>query len=198
MSTRMRRPRTTGGVMIKAGRFIVNVTIFLILSASIILAPISSGIAAAPPVTAEPASPISTDPLFASSFKDFNRKMQPLDQYKGKLVVVYFWATWCAPCRAEVPQLIALHEKYKAKDAVVVGIAIDQADKVEKFAKEFGINYPLLVGGNEAIDLSKKLGNRIGGLPFTVIIDRQGNVIAKVLGETPKGKLEGILKPLLG
>ena len=186
-------------MMIRAGRFIVKVaTILTLTSASLVLAPISSGIAAAPPATVESSSPISTDPLFSSSFKDFNRKMQPLDQYKGKLIVVYFWATGCAPCRAEVPELIALHEKYKSRDAVVVGIAVDQADKVEKFAKELGINYPLLVGGNEAIDLSKKLGNRIGGLPFTVIIDRQGNVVAKVLGETPKGKLEGILKPLLG
>ena len=183
--------------MIKTLRFVPKVVIGLAMAASLAWLPVAA--AATPePQAAEPPQAISTGPLFAASFKDFNRKMQPLEQYKGKLVVVYFWATWCAPCRAEVPELIALHEKYKAKNMVVVGIAIDQADKVEKFAKEFGISYPLLVGGNEALELSKKLGNRIGGLPFTVIIDHQGKVIAKVLGETPKGKLEGILKPLVG
>ena len=75
---------------------------------------------------------------------------------------------------------------------------MDQADKVEKFVKEFAIPYPMMIGGNEAIDLSKQLGNKIGGLPFVAIIDKQGNLVAKVLGETPKGKLDSIVKPLLG
>ena len=185
--------------MVNAGRLISKTVVAFFLVAGQALIPASFSVAATPQATAsETPSAISTAPLFSSSFKDFNRKMQPLGQYKGKLVVVYFWATWCASCRTEVAELIALHEKYKAKDVVVIGIAVDQADKVEKFVKEFAIPYPMMIGGNEAIDLSKQLGNKIGGLPFVAIIDKQGNLVAKVLGETPKGKLDSIVKPLLG
>ena len=102
--------------MVNAGRLISKTVVAFFLVAGQALIPASFSVAATPQATAsETPSAISTAPLFSSSFKDFNRKMQPLGQYKGKLVVVYFWATWCASCRAEVPELIALHEKYKAK-----------------------------------------------------------------------------------
>ncbi len=135
--------------------------------------------------------------LFDSKFKDFKWEMQPVAQWKGKPMVVYFWATWCKPCLKEVPELIKLYDEYRAKGVVVLGIAVDNADKVQAFMKERNVNYPVLVGGNEAIDLSKKLGNKIGGLPFTLIVDKQGNVVKTYLGEVTKANLEEMLKPFL-
>lgn len=140
----------------------------------------------------------STAPLYASSFKDFDRRMQPLSQYEGKTLVLYFWATWCKSCVAEVPELKSVFAKYKSKNAAVVGIAVDNADKVQKFVKDHGIEYPMYVGGNEALELSRQLGNSVKGLPFVVIVDAKGRIVERILGETPKGKLEGVLKPLLG
>jgi thiol-disulfide isomerase/thioredoxin len=148
---------------------------------------------------ATPATPqaVSAEPIFASSFKDFNRKLQPLEQWRGKVTLVYFWATWCKPCRTEVPALIALYSKYRERDLAVVGIAIDQTDRVREFAEEYEINYDVLIGGNDALDLSRKMGNGIGGLPFLVVIDRQGNVAATELGQLTEDRLEQIVAPLL-
>jgi len=144
------------------------------------------------------AGPAPAASLYAASFKDFDRKMQPLAQYQGKTMVLYFWATWCKSCVAEVPELKSVHMKYRDRNTAVVGIAVDNADKVQKFVKDHGIEYPMYIGGNEAIDLSKKLGNTVGGLPFVVFVDAKGNIIDRILGETPKGKLESVLKAHLG
>lgn len=133
------------------------------------------------------------DGFFAASFKQFDRQSHPLNQYKGKTVVAYFWATWCKSCLKEVPQLIALQNQYKGKNVQFIGIAIDNADKVEKFVKENGIPYPVLIGGDDALALSKKLGNLVAGLPFMVVIDKNGALAGKLLGELPEGKLEALL-----
>ena len=150
------------------------------------------------PINSAAADPVSADPVYAASFKDFNRNMQPLSQWKGKTLLVYFWATWCKPCLSEIPQLVSLYDTYRSKNVVIVGVAIDQADKVEKFTKEHRITYPIVYGGNEAVELSKKMGNKVGGLPFMIVIDAKGQVVETILGETPKGKLEQILKQLAG
>ncbi len=149
---------------------------------------------------AEPAGPqgVSAEPIFASSFKDFNRTYQPLEQWRGKVLLVYFWATWCKPCRTEVPALIALYDKYRTRDLAIVGIAIDQTDQVRKFADKYGINYDVLIGGNDALDLARKMGNGVAGLPFLVVIDRTGNVVSTQLGQLTQGFLEQLVAPLLG
>lgn len=160
--------------------------------------------AVAPPIGAQsqqaPAAataPVSSEPLFAASFKDFDRKLQPLSQYKGQPMLVYFWATWCKSCKQEVPELKALHEKYGPRKLRVIGISADNTDKVREFAKQYAIDYTLLLGSNDAIDLSKKLGNKVGGLPFAVVIDAKGNVVKTLLGETPPGRFEELVRPLL-
>ncbi|MGH8760060.1 MAG: TlpA family protein disulfide reductase [Burkholderiales bacterium] len=144
------------------------------------------------------AEAVSADPVYAASFKDFNRNMQPLGQWKGKTLLVYFWATWCKPCLSEIPQLVSLYDTYRSKNVVIVGVAIDQADKVEKFTKEHRVTYPIVYGGNEAVSLSKQMGNTVGGLPFLIVIDAKGEVVETILGEIPEGKLEQILKQLAG
>ena len=150
------------------------------------------------PINSAAAEPVAADPVYAASFKDFNRNMQPLGQWKGKTLVVYFWATWCKPCLSEIPQLVSLYDTYRSKNVVIVGVAIDQADKVEKFTKEHRVTYPIVYGGNEAVSLSKQMGNKVGGLPFLIVIDAKGEVVETILGEIPKGKLEQILKQLAG
>jgi len=135
--------------------------------------------------------------LMQASLKDLAGKMQPLAQWRGKVIVVNFWATWCPPCREEIPEFIKLQEKYHEHGLIFVGIALDQQDKVQAFADETGINYPVLLGELEAIDLAKKSGNRLGGLPFTVVLDRHGNIAATEMGELKQARLESLIKPLL-
>ena len=108
-----------------------------------------------------------------------------------------FWATWCAPCREEVPAFVRLQEKYGPRGAQFVGIAIDQRDKVTSFAHEFGINYAILLGGIEAIDLTRQAGNRVGALPFTLVLDREGEIVSRELGKVKEADLERLLKNLL-
>ena len=166
--------------------------------AGVLLGPMATAQAQpAPPTTPEAAKGVSSAPLFAASFKDFDRQLQPLAKYKGQPMLVYFWATWCQSCKHEVPELKALHEKYKSRNLQVIGISADNTDKVREFAKEYAINYTLLLGSNDAIALSKQLGNSVGGLPFAVVIDAKGNIVKTVLGEAPPGRFEELIRPLL-
>ena len=111
--------------------------------------------------------------------------------------MVNFWATWCAPCREEIPGFVSLQERYGSRGLRFVGIAIDQPDKVAEFAREFHINYPLLMGGLETMDLLRQSGNRAGVLPYTLVIDRLGNLISREPGGLKEARLEGIIQPLL-
>ena len=151
---------------------------------------------AAQAAQATPAAAPDSQPLFAAQFKDFERQQQPLAQFKGRPMLVYFWATWCKSCKHEVPELIALHKKFGNKLSVV-GIAVDNADKVREFVQQNRINYPVLLGSNDAITLSRQLGNTVGGLPFAVLLDAQGRIIKTLLGETPPGRFEELVRPLV-
>lgn len=113
------------------------------------------------------------------------------------MLIVNFWATWCPPCRVEIPQFIKVQEKYRSRGLVLVGVAMDKKDAVRAYADEIGINYPVLLGDLEAMELSRKAGNRFGALPFTLIIDRTGRIIATELGGLTQAKLEPIIGPLL-
>lgn len=140
----------------------------------------------------------SSDPVWASSFKNLNGETQPLEQWKGKTVLIYFWATWCAPCHKEAPRLSALYEKYKDKGFVVIGLAVDNADKVRKFVADKALKNPTIYGGTDAIQLGRDLGNDLGAIPYTVIVDPEGTVVETIRGDTPDGKIEALISPLLG
>ena len=139
----------------------------------------------------------ANEAIATASFYDLQEKVQPLAQWKGKVLVVNFWATWCPPCLAEIPEFIHLQKKYEKQGVQFIGIAIDQKSKVQTYAKDVGMNYPVLLGDLAGIDLARRIGNPSGGLPYTVIVDRSGNVVATQLGTLSKEKLEGIIKPLL-
>lgn len=135
--------------------------------------------------------------IFAASFPDLNNKEQAFSQWRGRVVVLNFWATWCPPCRTEIPDFVKVQEKLAARGLTIVGLAIDTHDKVQAFADEMAINYPILIGDTRAMDLAKAAGNRLGGLPYTVILDRQGKIVASEIGGLTAAKLEALVTPLL-
>ncbi|MEQ1667230.1 MAG: redoxin family protein [Sulfuriferula sp.] len=139
----------------------------------------------------------TADALFKARITDLAGIRQPIAQWRGKVIVVNFWATWCPPCRAEIPEFIALQQQYGAQGLQFVGIALDEKAKIQSFVDEVGINYPILVGDLEAIALAQASGNRMGGLPYTVIIDRQGKLVATETGALSREKLTAIITPLL-
>jgi peroxiredoxin len=146
-----------------------------------------------------PASPkeASAAGLLSLALPDVDGREQRLEQWKGKVLVVNFWATWCEPCREEMPEFVKAQAAFGAKGLQFVGIAIDQPDKIRQFTKELKLNYPSLVGGYGALELSKTLGNKIMALPFTVIVDREGRIVYSQMGPLKPGKLDGITAKLL-
>ncbi|HKE41265.1 MAG TPA: redoxin domain-containing protein [Casimicrobiaceae bacterium] len=135
--------------------------------------------------------------LLALSLPDASGHQEALSQWKGKVLVVNFWATWCAPCREEMPEFVKAQGELGARGLQFVGIAVDEPDKAERFAQEIGVNYPVLIGGYGAIELSRTLGNRVVALPFTIIVDRRGRVAQTHLGPLKPSELRAIVSQLL-
>ena len=135
--------------------------------------------------------------ILASRFTGLDGTPQSLAVFRGNVLVVNYWATWCAPCREEIPMFVRLQREYAAKGLQFVGIAVDQVDKVREFAKEFVINYPLLIAGLEAVELSRRAGNKAGVLPYTLVMDRQGRIAASLVGGITEERMRSTLLPLL-
>lgn len=130
------------------------------------------------------------------TIKDMDGASVRLSDYKGKVLLVNFWATWCGPCKAELPGLIALHHEYKDKGLVVLGISgDDDAETLKAFASEWKINYPVLVGRDEE-ELLDAYGP-IFGYPISVIVGRDGAVCARHIGPATKEEFEREIKALL-
>lgn len=109
-------------------------------------------------------------------------------------MVVNFWATWCEPCREEVPALVRVQAKYAANGVQVVGISVDSVDKVRQFANEYRIEYPLVIGSIAVIEVTRRLGNKAAGLPYTVVMDRSGRVVRTHLGAISEAELERAIR----
>jgi peroxiredoxin len=135
--------------------------------------------------------------LMAASLPDMEGRTQALGQWRGKVLVVNFWATWCQPCLKEIPEFVRMQDKFGTQGLQFVGIAIDNPVKVREFAAKYHMNYPVLVGEMDAIELAKGAGNELGGLPFTVIVDRKGKLIRTELGGLNEQKLTAIIRPAL-
>ncbi len=149
------------------------------------------------PIVATGGANMGAETIFAASLPDMQGTSQAISQWRGKVLVVNFWATWCEPCRKEIPEFIELQEQFRDKGLLFIGIAVDQPEKVAAFSKEIGINYPVLTGGMQAMALAEAAGNNHGALPFTVIIDRSGKITGTHLGRLSRNKLEAMFKPLL-
>jgi thiol-disulfide isomerase/thioredoxin len=142
-------------------------------------------------------APSSTAPLFAASFPNEKGQIQYLKQYAGKIVVLNFWATWCEPCREEMPELSALHQTYQGKNVVVLGLAIDDVATIAEFLKETKVSYPLFAAEMQGMEIANNLGNDKGVLPYTVIIRADGSVAKTYFGRVSKALLEETLVKLL-
>ena len=140
---------------------------------------------------------VSTAAFFNSPLVNEDGIRQDLKQYQGKIVVLNFWATWCPPCREEMPELAELHTQYQAKNVVVVGLAVDELALVKEFALATPVSYPLLVAEDEGMQLASALGNSQGVLPYTVIIDKDGVVQKNYFGRISKALLSEALEPLI-
>ena len=133
----------------------------------------------------------------AARLPDLTGTPQPLDQWQGKVVLVNFWATWCAPCREEIPMLVKLQEKYGRRGLQLVGVAIDQADKVRPYAAEMRMNFPILLASSDGIALARDLGNKAAVLPFTLVLDRSGKIVAREVGALKAPQIESLVSGLL-
>jgi thiol-disulfide isomerase/thioredoxin len=125
---------------------------------------------------------------------------QPLDlgRFRGRPLVVNFWATWCPPCVEEMPELSALHAELAPKGLGMVGIGVDSASKIADFAAKNPVSYPLVVAGMGGSELARRFGNQAGALPFTVLVDRDGRIAHRLLGRVDIGRLKAMAASLAG
>lgn len=131
------------------------------------------------------------------SLHDLEGVTHQFSEWEGKVRVINFWATWCPPCRKETPMFVQLQDQFGASGLQLVGIAIDEKQKVQDFMDTFGVNYPVLIGDDDAIEVAKTYGNRFGALPWTVVVNRDGMIVHAQAGEFTRQKAESIIRPLL-
>jgi thiol-disulfide isomerase/thioredoxin len=120
--------------------------------------------------------------LFAASMPDLNNHTQTLAQWKGKILLVNFWATWCTPCVQEIPELSKMQSENKITNAQIIGIGIDSAANMQEFSTKYKISYPLYVADTTGSELLRKFGDAAGGLPFSLLIAPNGRVKKTYLG----------------
>lgn len=156
------------------------------------------------PTTAPMSAPASTPSPSPQAVADFfsrrlqtpDGQVQSLAAWRGKLVVVNFWAPWCLPCREEMPALSRLAERYRPHDVAFVGIALDRAENVRRFSVETPVGYPLLVAESEGAELVRALGDEAMALPYTVVLDRAGTIRLRKLGRIREDELDALLQRL--
>jgi thiol-disulfide isomerase/thioredoxin len=142
--------------------------------------------------------PGATATLQQIELPDVDKNLRSGNEWLGKVVIVNHWATWCAPCREEIPMLIEYRHQTMDKGVEVVGIAHDQLDSTRIFGDEIGIDYPSLVAIVGGTELMVSQGNPSGGaLPFTVVFDRQGKLVRTKLGKISLEELHATVDPLL-
>jgi len=135
--------------------------------------------------------------LLALTLPDPAGAPQALAQWRGQVVVANFWATWCPPCLKEIPGFAQVARKWQGRGVQFVGISIDSPRQVQLFQEEQKVPYPLLIGTAETLQLSAELGNTAQALPFTLILDAQGEIRHVKLGTWTAAEVEARIRPLL-
>jgi thiol-disulfide isomerase/thioredoxin len=125
----------------------------------------------------------AVDELWKTSLQNAAGTQQALAAFKGKPVVVNFWASWCGPCVKEMPALSAMHRDYEKKGITFIGLGVDTEKNVNDFLQKVPVTYPVYIAGFGGADLARRFGDDAGGLPFTVVIDAKGVVRSTKLGE---------------
>jgi thiol-disulfide isomerase/thioredoxin len=124
---------------------------------------------------------------------DLSGAPRSIRSWPGKSMIVNFWATWCAPCRREIPLLRELQKQHGPEGFQIVGVAVDVREDVVKYAQEIGIDYPVLIGEQDGLDAVNKFGQGSLGFPFTVFTDNQGRIVLFHLGEIHKEQADVLL-----
>jgi thiol-disulfide isomerase/thioredoxin len=170
--------------------------VFALVGAASLAAGAALFVATRPP--AQVAAPeIGPSAIYAASFADSRGQAAALGRFEGRPLVLNFWATWCAPCREEMPAFSRVSTRYGPR-VQFVGLAQDDPAKVRAYAQQLGIAYPLWTGGDEVMELSRRLGNRMKVLPFTVILDPQGRVVEQKVGAYTEAQLQQRLAAISG
>ena len=142
------------------------------------------------------ASGNAVDELWKAQLQTAVGTQQALAAFKGKPVVVNFWASWCGPCVKEMPTLAALHREYEKKGITFVGLGVDSEKNVNAFLQKVPVDYPIYIAGFGGADLARSFGNNAGALPFTVVIDAKGVIRSTKLGEIDPKELKATLDAL--
>ena len=135
-------------------------------------------------------------PAFA--MRDLKGKVRHIKEWDNKIVIINFWATWCPPCKREMPAFIDLYKKYKKSGVEIIGVAIDETESVKQFVDDIGVNYTILVGQLDAMEINRQYGNIRGQLPYTIFINRQQQIVAVKRGEIKKQEMERAILKLIG
>jgi thiol-disulfide isomerase/thioredoxin len=130
--------------------------------------------------------------LLSASFESLEGKQTAMSTWKGKTLIVNFWATWCGPCREEMPDFVKAQNEFGGKGLQFVGVAIDRKPAVEKFAKELAINYPIVLGDATWLEALKEMGNPQGVLPFSVVFSPKNEVMLKRVGKLKYNEIAAI------
>jgi thiol-disulfide isomerase/thioredoxin len=159
---------------------------------------VPAGVASAPDPNENAAMEAAAHPVVPARLPDFSLtdmsgKSTSIAAWSGRSLVINFWATWCAPCRREIPLLKTLSADWAGRDLTVIGVAVDYADKVRQFAEQFKIDYPVLIGEQDALEVAAKFGMASPAFPFTVFTDRRGEVVALFVGELHRPQADFIL-----
>lgn len=168
---------------------------FVLLAVALGIGAVALGFAAHRWLRAASVSVPATATEFA--LPDLAGKTRRLADWRGKVVLLNFWATWCPPCRYEIPGFIRLQRRYGDQGLQIVGISIDNPEAVARYWQEMKINYPLLLADDSTFELMSAYGNRPGSLPYSVVIGRDGGIIATRLGVYEEAALEKLIQPLL-
>ncbi len=129
--------------------------------------------------------------------KDMDGRLRKISEWDGKIIVLNFWASWCPPCRNELPGFIELQKKYADQGLQFIGIAVDIPENVRQFMQQIPLNFPTLVDEVEAMKIAGIYGNTLGALPYTVIIDRSGKIVFTHTGELKQSQAEKLISSLL-
>lgn len=131
------------------------------------------------------------------SLPDLSGKIRSINEWQGKVRVINFWATWCHPCLKEMPEFDKFYQEHAKNGIQVIGIALDEAEPVQEFIKQYKISYPILVSPDEGIKIAHNLGNIVNTVPFTVIVDTKGNIVTRKMGTLTGEELLKITEPLV-
>ena len=164
-----------------------------IVGVALAIVAIGAGVYAYDRSAAAPQPTTSTSLFYAQRLRDGVGVERDMAEFRGKVVVVNFWATWCAPCVEEIPMFSKVHAE---QDGVAfVGLGIDSPGNVTGFNARFQPSYPLLVAGASGTELARAFGDAGGALPFTVVIDRDGHIVQSHLGKVDEAMLRAWIKP---